>query len=110
MRSGLNPSNKYKGSSRRPHGIRHYYREMLFRHVRPQIKGKTWTDFGAGDSYTVINLIHPELYQYRYIATDVSIEGLRKGCQSTGQTPIQSTANHPPFPDNSAYVVSGFGI
>lgn len=100
---------KYRGSPAHPQGIRHYYRELLFHRIRPLIKGKTWIDFGAGNSFTIIDLIHPLIYQYHYYATDISLEGLKQGEASTHQTPILSGANNPPFPNNIAYVVSCFG-
>ncbi len=100
----------YQGSPKRPKGIRHYYREMLFRHIRPLVRGKLWIDVGAGNSYTIVDLIHPSIYGYNYIATDLSSEGLKKGRLRTLQTPVVSGANNPPFLDDAAFIVSGFGI
>lgn len=102
--------NKYNGSSGRPQGIRHYYREMLFRRVRPEVAGKLWIDVGAGNSFTIVDLIHPKKYNYRYVATDISIAGLRKSRLRTGQTPTVSSASHLPFARGRAYVVSGLGV
>jgi SAM-dependent methyltransferase len=100
----------YKVSPQRPQGLRCYYCEMLFRHMRTDIKGKIWIDIGAGDSYLIINLMHPTKYDYQYIATDISAEGLKIGKKYTNQTPIVCNTTSLPFKPNCASIVSGFGI
>jgi ubiquinone/menaquinone biosynthesis C-methylase UbiE len=108
LRSTSKP--KYMGTPNHPLGINHYYREMMFRQVRPTILGKFWIDVGAGDSYTIADLLHPAKYGYSYIATDISIEGLINGRSRTGQTPLVCNALHFPFSNCCVSIVSGFGI
>lgn len=103
-------SSQYSGSPNKPQGIRHYYREMLFRQVRPEVSGQLWIDVGAGTSFTIADLIHPTRYDYRYVATDINKTALYKSRDRTEQTPILSAATHLPFREGRAYVVSAFGV
>ena len=49
----------YPGTPSHPIGLRHYYREMLFRYIRPDIENKIWVDIGAGNHIQLLDLIHP---------------------------------------------------
>ena len=100
----------YHGSPSRPQGIRHYHREKLFRYVRSEVAGKLWIDVGAGTSFTIVDLMHPKKYHYRYVATDISSIGLQQGQRRTRQTPVVSSASQLPFVPGQAYVVSCFGL
>ena len=100
----------YRGSPSKPQGIRHYYAEKLFRYVRSNITGKLWIDVGAGTSLVIADLIHPLIYNYRYVATDLSKIALQHGRRRIGQIPIISSASHLPFAQSQADVVSGLGL
>lgn len=103
-------ANTYRGSPNRPQGIRHYHRERLFRRVRLAVAGKLWIDVGAGNSFTIADLMHPARYHYRYVATDISEAGLRASQRRTSQTPVLSSASQLPFAAGQADVVSAFGV
>jgi len=109
-RQSISSEQSYRGSPERPQGIRHYYREMIIRPIRSIIKNSQWVDIGAGNSYSIVDLVNPDKFNYFYYATDISIEGLKLGRARTGRTPIISEAASPPFVKKGVDIVSCFGI
>ena len=107
---GQAAGHNYLGSPNRPQGIRHYYAEKLFRHVRSGITGKLWIDVGAGTSLVIGDLIHPLTYDYRYVAIDLSKTALQHGQRRIQQTPIVGSASHLPLTQSQADVVSVLGV
>jgi SAM-dependent methyltransferase len=99
----------------RPQGFRHYHRAELFSTVLPKLlalpnQKRIWIDVGAGDSYTIGDLIPCSQYDYKYIATDISAAGLARGREHAGSIPVLHAASAVPFTPHSAAIVSGLGV
>jgi SAM-dependent methyltransferase len=105
----------YQGSLLRPQGFRHYHRAKLFSAILPRLMAlpdskRIWIDIGAGDSYTIGDLIPRNQFDYTYIATDISAVALARGRDHAGSSPVLHAASAVPFARHSAAVVSGLGV
>jgi SAM-dependent methyltransferase len=80
-------------------GLRTRSRERhIFRHIRPQLRGKVLLDVGCGNAQTVQVVCHPAVVGYSYVGVDLALPPLLVNLQAFPGFFVQASATHLPFP------------